>query len=363
MANENLTNEEVKNAILKKLDTGFKPDKPRPPVRPQKTMDMLYNMVNEMLKMGGGEELMMKTELFMLGVRQAKKLDAQETQKFQDLLVLSYIGPQGDAPELDKRMMDGISEQFIEKITERIVREAMRDERYEEVAVRCLLRAAEYGNDVTRKYAAMALGSFGENAQVRYSLAEIAEKGTGVAVEGAEVGLKAIQIRTERETAEADRAMLVETEYPDPKMVQRQYVDNIFRAVNAILGNEVTGTQGKISVITLATQGINIPVKMDDYSAKLIKRNVENALVFASVNGDENVREEAAAGLKKIGSNKIIDQLDNITRTARDSSGSLTAIGARARKLSTEIQMAKFGKTLPPPLRRRSTRPEMRLTH
>lgn len=324
----------------------------------------LYNMVEAMLRMGGGEELMMKTELLMLGIRQSKKLEPQDTQKFYDLLVLSYIGPHGDAPDLDKKIMEGISTKFIEGITERVILETERDDRYAEVAKKCLMNATMHGNEVTRKYAAMALGIFTNDAQVRDSLADIAEKDTGAAAEGAEAGLRAIKIRIERETAEADRAMLVETEYPDPKMVQRQFIDNIFRAVNAIYKGEVTGTGGRINVITLATQGTDIPVKLDAHSAKLVKRNVENAIISAFINGDEAVRNEAVAGIRRLGSVKILENLEDITKAERDSEGKLSHLGRKAREIAEGIQRARYGKTLPPPISRRklTARPGARLT-
>ncbi|MBN1169778.1 hypothetical protein JXA56_02035 [Candidatus Micrarchaeota archaeon] len=324
----------------------------------------LYNMVEAMLKMGGGEELMMKTELLMLGIRQSKKLEPHDTQKFYDLLVLSYIGPQGDAPNLDKKLMDGISTKFIQGTTERVILETDRDDRYAEFAKKCLINAAKHGNDITRKYAAIALGAFTNDVHIRNSLVDIVEKETGAAAEGAEAGLRAIKIRTERETADADRAMLVETEYPDPKMVQRQFIDNIFRAVNAIYGGTVTGTAGRINVITLATQGTSIPVKLDAHSIRLVKRNVEGALISAFINGDEAVRNEAIEGIKKMGSVRILENLEDITKTERDSAGSLNPLGRKAREIAEGIQRTRYGKTLPPPLSRRkaASRHDARLT-
>ena len=325
--------------------------------------DGLYNMAEAMLKMGGGEELMQKTELLMLGIRQSKKLEPRETRIFQDLLVLSYIGPQGDAPELDKKIMNGVSEQFIQSITERVVLEAEKDDRYSEIAKRALLRAVKYGNDVTRKYCAMALGSFEDDAHVRDSLSEISRTDIESVARGADVGLRALQIRENWEFAEADRITIVETEYQDPKMAQRQYVDSIFRAVTDIYNGQATGTAGIINVKTLVTQGISPLVKIDPHSAKLIRRNVESALIHAFTVGDQNVRKEAAEGLKKIGSERIANALDDIVRRERNGNAVLSHLGKKAREVAEAIQKTTYGKVLPPPTVRKQARSEIRLTH
>jgi hypothetical protein len=95
-------------------------------------------------------------------------------------------------------------------------------------------------------------------------------------------------------------------------------VELIFNAVETALSPRMdgSGVDYEAAVRQLATWGAD-PGEMADlfdrHGLKLIRRNVENALLHVlSTSQDQAVREDAAAGLRKIGSDRVEIILEKI---------------------------------------------------
>jgi hypothetical protein len=87
----------------------------------------------------------------------------------------------------------------------------------------------------------------------------------------------------------------------------------------------------------------------EPHGLKLIARNVENALLHALTSNDPRLRESAAAGLEKIGSDRIEDILERIiSRSGKDSNVGFLASEALGAIRGSKLELVDL-KAPPPP--------------
>jgi hypothetical protein len=203
------------------------------------------------------------------------------------------------------------------------------------------------------------------NGEVKAGIAAIAQAMTG-ASEAAGAIMKGIRTEDERESARADRDTLLETEYQHEYMPQRMYVELVFGAVERVIGprpgTPKEETEYAIAVMQLATQGADpgqikglFASKSDEHNLRMIRRNVENALLFAVNNNySDETSEQAARGLVKIGSARAADILDRIARRHGSDSRAGVLAAETAQEIRNgwvqEIVEPKSIRKLPPPL-------------
>ncbi len=197
-----------------------------------------------------------------------------------------------------------------------------------------------------------------EGSDIKAELVAIVKNGFGQQVKDvAGESIRPIRIRTEAEDARADREFLLETVYPDPTTPQRMYVECIFSAVDTVYSGRASETEAAIALRQMATFGAQpgeIGSLFDAHSLKLITRNVENALLHALVNGNKPHREVAAAGLEKIGSDRVEEILERIVARTGESSeagalASETLANIRGSKLEVVAVMVRPPSLRPPP--------------
>jgi hypothetical protein len=240
---------------------------------------------------------------------------------------------------------------------------------YAEMAKKCLInaihanedalkRAKEKGGDVQEMeqnviFIIEALRNI-EGNDIKAELVAIVRNGFGQQVKDvAGASLRPIRIRNEAEDATADKEFLLESVYPDPTTPQRMYIECIFSAVETVYSAKADETHTAIALKQMATFGAQpgeIGSLFDAHSLKLITRNVENALLHALSSPNPSHRETAAAGLEKIGSDRIEEILERIVGRTGESS----EIGALASDALSVIRGKKleiYDVNLPPPRR------------
>ncbi|MFN7991854.1 MAG: hypothetical protein U0R44_06905 [Candidatus Micrarchaeia archaeon] len=172
-----------------------------------------------------------------------------------------------------------------------------------------------------------------ENAQIRSELADIAKNGKPEIAAAAGSLMAGVRIDDEKETAVADFEFLLETEYIDPTSPQRMYVEFIFDAVKTVYGPlPLTKRQSddlEIAVKQLSAHGANpgqieaiFESKSDQFNLRKVMKSVENALLHAFANNGGSVRELAASGLERIGSERVQTVLERIVARNKNELGS-----------------------------------------
>ncbi len=232
-----------------------------------------------------------------------------------------------------------------------------------QIAKRCLLNAALYGDEYSRKYAVEALAHFIDDYQLKKTLVALEEGGADEITVAASYSLRTIREKDEVETAKADLGTLSEIEYPDVTSPQRWYIDIVFDAVETVL-TRINDSKKKQEVLValkqLAAYGAApgpMEELIDSHSLGMVKKNVENALIHALVHGDDRMVEDAKEGIRKSSSDRVIGILNKVADRERNGNGNLSDKGSMIRNLVAEMQKKKFGHSLPPPLPRRTPKP------
>ncbi|MCI0504441.1 hypothetical protein L0Y65_07100 [Candidatus Micrarchaeota archaeon] len=191
-----------------------------------------------------------------------------------------------------------------------------------------------------------------DSPEVKGELVSIIRNGFGDQVKcvaGESIG--PIRVKDELEGAKADREFLLETVYPDTTAPQCMYIECVFSAVETVYSPKAAEADMLIAVRQLASYGATpgpMGEILDAHSIRLITRNVENALLHALTHGSAKAREDAAAGLQKMGSDRIEEILERIV--VRLGEGSAT--GALASEALSCIRGGKvelLDVTFPPP--------------
>lgn len=236
-------------------------------------------------------------------------------------------------------------------------------EKFVSLAKDTLFRAIEKGGEDTRKYAAEGLRHL-KSPDVRMGLANVARTSSISALKEA-AGDSIAFIRTNRdlEDAREDREFLLQTGYPDPASPQRLYIECVFSAVETVLGGIGKAPKDDIGMEVAVKQlsafgacpgeiGGLFEGKNDKHNLRTMMKNVENALLYALTNGPKRgIREEAARGLEKIGSDYVEEVLDRIaSRCGEDHQTGAIASEALSNIRGKKTQVFEVA-PLPPPRR------------
>ncbi len=246
----------------------------------------------------------------------------------------------------------------------------MLDGEERQVAKKCLLNVALYGDEYSRKFAVEALAHFTDDGVLKKQLVELEHTCSEPVTNAASYSLRTIREKDEVETAKADLGTLSEIEYPDVTSPQRWYLDIVFDAVETVL-TRINDTEKRQEVLValkqLSAYGADPgPMRelIDSHSLGMVRKNVENALVHAIVHGDAKMVEDAKEGIRKSSSQRVLKILDRVADRERGEDGQLNAKGTMIRALVAEIQKKKFGHSLPPPLPKKASRPpKQRMLH
>jgi hypothetical protein len=244
-------------------------------------------------------------------------------------------------------------------------------ERYLDLAKRSLLHIVYYGHEHARVFAVEGLRNFRDSNGIKKELLSIAKARNDAQLMAAIMGsLDQLRVNEEIEIARADRQMMMDVGQYDETEPGRLYADMLFSAVETVLAKnfeEEARDEVKIAVMQLARSGIDSEPTaglLDDLSQKLVRKNVENALIHALRNKDEEIREEAIEGLCTLGGGRVTNILMRISeREVADND--LTATGKAAREVLLRIHR-KENPALPPPippaaLRKRKPQPRLRV--
>ena len=319
----------------------------------EKVKECQHNLVEAMLDLNGQgrDGIMMKTELYLLGRRQAAKLNGEE-KKYVNLLVLALISPESDikvAPKVDARLAREASQlkQTVIKVGVNVAQELQngKDDEYLEVAERVLVNASQHGDEATRKKASVLLEKFFKTDK------EPAK----------EVPTYADELHDMRETLRAD-SLFLKSGYPDPTSPQSMYIDQILDAVRRTFNPYINN--GKRDEVEVALrQIINCGKREvleqlftgDEFTIKRLQRNVENALLYAFLAGEDKVRTHAEEALLRMRGERVERKLQQIARKYGD-----REIGEEAALLIASIRVTESAAKvmLPPPPPSRRKRPE-----
>jgi hypothetical protein len=139
------------------------------------------------------------------------------------------------------------------------------------------------------------------------------------------IAMSYVRNRDELDSAVQDRRFLCDDIIQDPTTPQMMYVECVFDAVEKVLGagprTDIEKMEYQAALKQLTTFGADpgaMKGLLDNHTLKLIRRNVENALLHALVASD--FRDLACAGLEKIGSDRIEEVLDKIVARIGESS-------------------------------------------
>ncbi|MBU0527677.1 hypothetical protein KKE92_04300 [Candidatus Micrarchaeota archaeon] len=292
---------------------------------------------------------------------------AQNAKLYDDLTALAIISPEETVAKADEklqRMFAALGEgAYAQTISVGAGVVDSTDDRTREVAKKCLINVAEYGNSKARRFAIEALELFPADMMVRKIVGKIEQTDPDPVLRKiAGAVMKAIRENDEIESAIADGEFLVETQYQDPTMPQRMYIEAIFDAVVEILRDpKPSEANTKIMVLMkqLTTFGVAagpMGELIDNHDLLKIRKNVVNAMVHALVFGDEKIQKMAASAIEKVCAREdavgrsTLKILDRVATRHRNDIGDMNETGARIRVLVAKIQKSKFGKSLPPPL-------------
>jgi len=292
---------------------------------------------------------------------------ANSAKLYDDLTALAMASPQESVSKADEklqRIYTAIAEgAYAQTISVGAGVVESNDDRTKEVAKKCLINVAQYGNSKSRRYAIEALELFQNDIGVRRLIGTIEQRDSDQELRKiAGSTMKSIRENDEIETAIADGEFLVETQYQDPTLPQRMYIETVFDAVVGVLSDpnpSEANTNTMVLMKQLTTFGV-APGPMegliDSYDFRKIKKNIANAMIHALVFGDEKIQKMAASAIEKIcaredevGKNTL-KILDRVATRHRNDTGYMNETGSRIRTLVAKIQKSKFGKSLPPPL-------------
>ncbi|HSB47537.1 MAG TPA: hypothetical protein VLD37_05975 [Candidatus Bilamarchaeum sp.] len=153
--------------------------------------------------------------------------------------------------------------------------------------------------------------------------------------------------RDELDSAVQDRKFLCEEVIQDPTSPQMAYVECVFDSVEKALGpsprTETERMGYQVALKQLTTFGVDpgaMKELLDSHTLKVIRRNVENALLHALMSG--NFTSLACQGLERIGSDRVEEILDRIV--SREGEG--TPVGAAASETLASIRGKKLEEVL-----------------
>jgi hypothetical protein len=343
-------------------------------------------------------------------LNEARDFHIQSAQRYEDLVALAMIGPEAGLAQLgevEKKAVASVSRNAFRQVIStgaalmKVAQGETSDGRFAEVAEGCLVNALRFANAEVTVYAAEALSAVGHDARDQlsdriwegtmrkdaieayitlfkqdkvalYTLVVMAEKSYDVRKELSGIArdtdnaisrlagqvMAQIRIRDELDSVVQDREFLCDL-LPDSTSPQRAYIECVFDSVERILGGAPTDLEYQIALKQLSTFGADpgaMKELLDDHTLKLIKKNVENALLHAlATSGFKAI---AAAGLEKIGSDRIEHILERIE--ARGGEGAHTASETleriRGRKVEETME---FIPQKPPKLPAREQKPRL----
>jgi hypothetical protein len=229
-------------------------------------------------------------------------------------------------------------------------------DRFLKLAKRCLLKAVGQGTDETRLFAVEALRNFsGKQHEVKERLVGLARITNDAKLMGAIMeSLEQIRPYEEAEVARSDLRMILEAN--DDIGPTKLYSEMVFSAIEnvyTLMGQPLLNDELKVAVMQLKNCGIGSKDKaeglmLDDITVQLIRKNVENALVYALRSDEEGIRADAVEGLSQLGGSRVEAILQRISeREARDDG--MSATGKAARQVLLNLHR-KEKPNLPPPL-------------
>lgn len=236
---------------------------------------------------------------------------------------------------------------------------------YLQLAKEAMLVMLENGNFESRKSAAAGLAHLPDN-EVRARLISMAREGiSGELREAAGESIAVMRNAIELALVVSDRELRLDVEFPDKNDARRECLEQMLDAARTVL--ETNGKDQDMEYATAVRRLVVFGNKPEDITSafytKKEKRildqmmvHVENALLRVLVRAkDHRLREEAAFGLEKIGSDRLEDILERIERRLGDSrTGKLvseTLETIRGNKI--QLEDVKPLPPRPPPRRRR----------
>lgn len=229
-------------------------------------------------------------------------------------------------------------------------------ERFLELAKRCLLKAVQNGTEETKMFAVEALRNFsGKQHDIKEQLVRLAKATNDPKLmETVMESLEQMRPYEEAEVARSDLRMVLEAN--DDVGPSKLYAEMVFGAVEEVytlMGQPLLNDDLKVAVMQLKNCGIGSKEKteglmLDDITVQLIRKNVENALVYALRSDDELIRADAVEALSLLGGSRVEAILQRVSaREARDDGMSST--GKAAREVLLNLHR-KERPNLPPPL-------------
>ncbi len=321
------------------------------------------SIITGMLKQNGKKNRRARKKLARLGY-ELSEMSHPLNWIYDDLLILA--GYPGTPTAYAQTIKTGAN---VVRVKESEIREKGFDgKKYLEMAKGCLLNALRQGTETytveTKKYAAVVLRHFEYDPEVKKTLLDVTKSIREVksVKEAAEESLAHIRVNREGATALGDKLLLM-LNYP-PHAIYFEYLYNAIGTVMESADVLEKTTEVEIAVKQIATLYKKVGPAEGTFNReglKIVKEDVENALLHALSNGNKEIREEAMVGLEAIGGNRVEGILVKIIK--RDERGKEARDAAVA--LFKSIKKKRFGERLPlpslPKKPKRPQRPRLRL--
>lgn len=329
-----------------------------PPRKPEaeEAKEHLCNMADEMLKLNdkGSDGLITKVDLYRIARQEIARV-GESIAKYENLVLVALLSPESDcegAPSFERKI--NAMAQNCHKRVMRIAidvsteRKGEADENYLGIAEKCLENAAQNGDERARETASRAL-----RLLFKREIEPVVESYESV-----------MDIGELREIFEADRQFL-RTQYPDPTTPQNMFTEQVFDAVKTIITKYNNGQREKAEVAikqvsSIAGNGMVLEEFFGEFERSLIQRNIENALLYAFVNGTENIKREAEGAILRTANKRMKEELLKIA----DRCGKESELGEEAQLLASQMlfkgEYRATIKSVPPVPPRRPTFPPPR---
>lgn len=326
----------------------------------QDILRLWEGVIGGMLNHGGNGKAWTRKQLISLGIKLGEMPHPLGVM-YEDLLVLTARadGPTAYAPAIKT----GAN---VVRVKEGEIRERGFDaKRYLEMARDCLLFALKKGNADTKKYAATSLRHFEYDGEVKEALLHVVKNGESKNVKkAAEESLAHIRVNREGATVLGDKLLLM-LNYP-PHSIYFEYLYNAIGTVMESADVPAKTTEVVIAVKQILTLYSKVGPAEGTFNReglRIVKEDVENALLHAFSNGSREIRAEAAEGLKDIAGDRVERILGIIAgRNAPGSELRHAVVG-----VLRAIESKKRNEMLPPPLPfkklKKAPKPKGRLTY
>jgi hypothetical protein len=308
----------------------------------QDILHLWEGVIGGMLKHDGNGKAWTRKQLINLGIKLGK-IPHPLGVMYEDLLVLTVNAdsPTAYAPTIKT----GAN---VVRVKEGEIRERGFDaKRYLDMARGCLLLALKRGNANTKKYAATALRHFEYDGEVKEALLHVVKNGEPKNVKkAAEESLAHIRVNREGATVLGDKLLLM-LNYPPHSF----YFEYLFNAIGTVMESAdvpAKTTEVEIALKQILTLYSKIGPAEGTFNReglRIVKEDVENALLHAFSKGCREVRAEAAEGLKDIGGNRVKRILEKIA----DRNASGNELRHAAACVLRALDSKKSSEMLPPP--------------